>query len=114
MTTASAITLATLLRRHRTAAGLTQEELAERAKLSVRAISDLERGVRRAPHKDTLELLIAAMGLRAEDAGLLRDAVRRLRPPRAAATLAADVTNSASTLPMGIPIPVTPLIGRER
>ena len=33
-----------LLRRHRTAAGLSQEELAERAGWSRRAISDLERG----------------------------------------------------------------------
>ena len=38
-----------LLRRHRLAAGLTQEALAERAGISVRAITDLERGVRRAP-----------------------------------------------------------------
>ena len=34
-----------LVRRHRTAAALSQEALAERAGLSVRAISDLERGV---------------------------------------------------------------------
>lgn len=114
MTTSPAITLAALLKRCRIAAGLTQEELAERAKLSVRAIGDLERGVRRAPHKDTLELLIEAMGLSAEDAGLLRDAARRLRLPRTAATLAADAASSASTLPTGIPIPLTPLIGRER
>jgi len=33
------------LRRLRTAAGLTQEQLAEKAKLSTRAVSDLERGV---------------------------------------------------------------------
>ena len=38
---------ADLLRRYRIAAGLTQEELAERATFSVRAISDIERGV---PH----------------------------------------------------------------
>jgi DNA-binding XRE family transcriptional regulator len=39
----------TLLRRYRLAAGLTQEELAERARLSVRAITDLERGARWVP-----------------------------------------------------------------
>ena len=44
-----------LLKRLRVAAGLTQEALAERAGLSVRAISDLERGVNRAPHDDTLQ-----------------------------------------------------------
>ena len=40
--------LGDLVRRHRTAAALSQEELAERAGLSVRAISDLERGIRQA------------------------------------------------------------------
>ena len=37
-------TFAALLRRHREAAGLTQEALAERAGLSTRAIAYLERG----------------------------------------------------------------------
>ena len=40
-----------LLRQHRSAAGLTQEELAERAGLSPDAISLLERGERRRPHR---------------------------------------------------------------
>jgi transcriptional regulator with XRE-family HTH domain len=35
-----------LLRRYREEAGLTQEALAERAGLSARGISDLERGIR--------------------------------------------------------------------
>jgi transcriptional regulator with XRE-family HTH domain len=39
-----ATTFGDLLRRYRLAAGLTQEELAEQAHLSPRAISDLERG----------------------------------------------------------------------
>lgn len=54
---------AELLRRHRHAAGLTQEELAERACLSVRAVSDLERGVRRAPRRETIQLLADGLGL---------------------------------------------------
>ena len=44
MTTLHAPAFGELLRQHRLAAGLTQEELAERARISVRAISDLERG----------------------------------------------------------------------
>src|SRR4051812_10355629 len=52
-----------LLRRLRTAAGLTQEALAERAGLSARGLSDLERGVRSAPRQDTLRLLIDALVL---------------------------------------------------
>ena len=39
-----------LLREHRNAAGLTQEDLAERAGLSVDTISLLERGEHRRPH----------------------------------------------------------------
>lgn len=52
-----------VLRRHRVAAGLTQEGLAERAGLSPRGVQDLERGVNRAPRRDTLELLADALGL---------------------------------------------------
>src|SRR5690348_17304858 len=42
-----------LLRRHRLAANLTQEELASRAGLTAQAISMLERDVRRAPRSST-------------------------------------------------------------
>src|SRR5438270_2811051 len=52
-----------VLRRHRVAAGLTQEALAERAHLSTRAISALEQGVNQAPRKDTVALLADALAL---------------------------------------------------
>src|SRR6185369_6074902 len=58
---------AQLLRRYRAAAGLTQEELAEQAALSARAITDLERGVRRFPYPDTVERLARALHLSAEE-----------------------------------------------
>ena len=54
---------ADLLQHHRRAAGLTQEELAERAHLSVRGSSNLERDVRRLPQRGTVTLLIAALAL---------------------------------------------------
>jgi transcriptional regulator with XRE-family HTH domain len=57
------MTFGELLKRHRLAAGLTQEALAERAALSARAVSDLERGVNRAPRRDTVDLLTAALAL---------------------------------------------------
>ncbi|PZS01132.1 MAG: hypothetical protein DLM70_12425 [Chloroflexi bacterium] len=60
--TPEAQTLAQLLRRHRRAAGVTQEQLAERAGLSVRAISYLESGARQ-PRNDTLEMLLEALQL---------------------------------------------------
>ena len=60
-----------LLRRHRAAAGLTQEALAEAAGLSARAVRALEGGERQAPHRDTVRRLAGALGLAgAERAGL--------------------------------------------
>ena len=57
------LSFAALLRQLRTEARLTQEELAETAGISARAVSDLERGVNRTAHKDTAQLLAAAFGL---------------------------------------------------
>ena len=73
-------TFAHLLRRHRQAAGLTQEELAERARLSFRAVSDLERGARLAPRKDTVALLAEALALSPPDRAAFEAAVRRVVP----------------------------------
>ena len=50
------------LRRHRQARHLTQAELAERAGLSERAISDLERGLKQ-PQRATIHFLIGALQL---------------------------------------------------
>jgi transcriptional regulator with XRE-family HTH domain len=55
--------LGLLLRRRRAEAGLTQEELAARSGLSVRAISDIERGVTAKPHRSSAALLADALGL---------------------------------------------------
>ena len=52
-----------LLRRLRREARLTQEELAEAAALSVRAVAYLERGVVTTPQKETVRLLADALGL---------------------------------------------------
>ena len=52
-----------LLRRLRIDAGLSQEELAARARISARSVSDLERGVSRTARPQTARLLAAALGL---------------------------------------------------
>jgi tetratricopeptide (TPR) repeat protein/transcriptional regulator with XRE-family HTH domain len=57
------VTFGGLLRRLRTEAGLTQEELAEAAGVSARAVSDLERGINLTARKDTARLLADALGL---------------------------------------------------
>ncbi len=51
------------LRGQRVAAGLTQEDLAERSGVSVRAIADLERGRTRRPYPSSLRALTRALGL---------------------------------------------------
>ncbi len=52
-----------MLRQYRLSAGLTQEELAEKADMSVRGLSDLERGARSLPRRATFERLANALGL---------------------------------------------------
>src|SRR6185436_12235571 len=98
------------LRRHREAAGLSQEALAERAGLSAGGIGALERGVRSAPQRETVRRLARGLGLSPADAAALEAAVARtrgpLRPPggapaAAAAPTAAPPPPAAITLPTG-------------
>src|SRR6516165_1910554 len=77
-------TFAELLQRYRRAAGLTQDELAERAHLSVRGISNLERGVRRLPQRGTLTLLIEALRLEGAERAAFEAAARGLDEAAAA------------------------------
>jgi predicted ATPase/DNA-binding XRE family transcriptional regulator len=93
-----------LLAGYRTAAGLTQEELAERAALSVRGLRYLERGLRQ-PYRDTVERLVRALDLSPEDQAALR-AVARASP--------VGLPSGAGWGGRGnMPVPLTPLIGRE-
>src|SRR5690348_10479298 len=74
-----------LLRRFRLAAGLTQEDLAAQAGLSVRGLSDLERGARLAPRRETVQLLAAALQLSAAERTRLEAAARQRGAPTAQA-----------------------------
>jgi len=67
VTQADTLSFGGLLRRHRLAAALSQEALAERAGLSDRGISNLERGLRRRPHLTTVALLADALALSPRD-----------------------------------------------
>jgi transcriptional regulator with XRE-family HTH domain len=58
---------ARLLRSHRCNARLSQEQLAERARLSVRALRDIERGVTRFPRRSSVRRLAVALELTGED-----------------------------------------------
>ena len=74
-----------LVRQLRAEARLTQEELAEAARLSPRSVSDLERGINRTAHKDTAELLAGALGLAEPTRELFVAAARGQRPSRTGA-----------------------------
>lgn len=101
MTTSQSYMFGTLLRRYRVGAGLTQEVLAERAGLSVRGISDLERGVNRAPYVATILRLSDALQLSDEQRAELESSISRRRGP----TTGRPVVQ--------LPEQLTSLIGRE-
>ena len=86
------VDFAGLLRQLRAQAGLTQEELAEAARLSPRAVSDLERGIHRTARKDTALLLAGALGLDGPVRELFVAAARGRAP-------AAEVLAAVSGLP---------------
>jgi predicted ATPase/DNA-binding XRE family transcriptional regulator len=99
---ADAHSFAALLRQQRQASGLTQEGLAERARLSVRAISDLERGLKERPHATTVQLLIQALGLDGASAEAFTAAASR----RVAKTPPAFAQGT-------LPVALTSFIGRQ-
>jgi predicted ATPase/DNA-binding XRE family transcriptional regulator len=94
-----------VLKKHRLAAGLTQEALAERAGMSVQAVSALERGVRRMPYASTVDLLAQALRLAPAEREALAEAARRRGQPRTEGMLESPGLN--------LPVPPTPMVGRE-
>ena len=99
MTSLAGAPFGRLLRRHRLAAGLSQEELAEQTGLSARGIRALERGERSLPRPHTLRLLADCLGLADAE--------------RAAFHAAARPEISDDRPAPRLPIPPTPLIGRK-
>ena len=98
-----------LLRQLRADAGLTQEELAEAARLSPRTVSDLERGISRTARKDTAVLLADALGL----AGRVRGVFVAAAQGR---VLAAEVLAARAQAPGAfagnLPVPLSSFVGR--
>ena len=91
-----------MLRRLRRRAGLSQQELAERAGLSLRGIADLERGAWRSPYPATVRRLVQALGLDPTDQAELLTALARdgAAPPEAHVA--------------GLPVALSTFVGRER
>ena len=104
-----------LLRRLRDEAGLTQEELAEAAGVSQRAVSDLERGINRTARKDTALLLAGALGLDGQPRDLFIEAARGRGEAKAVLAarqgLAPGAFAAAAT--RGLPRDIAAFTGRE-
>src|SRR5215213_1300825 len=90
------------LRVARESAGLTQEELAERAGLSLNAISALERGYRRHPYPTTIQALAVALDLSETERHTLATAAKR-----------GDETPEVAPSAPIVPTPLTSIIGRS-
>src|SRR5262249_9963129 len=111
MAASEAPTFAQLLKQFRLAAGRTQVELAERARVSSAAVTALERGINRTPHVDTVARLAQALQLSAAEVSALEATISRVRhsTPR-------QPEQGSVALPMpphNLPSALTPLIGRE-
>lgn len=68
-----------LLRQFRVRAGLPQEQVAERAGLSIGAVQSLEQGKRRAPYRNTVRALAEALNLASDETASLQDLAARAR-----------------------------------
>jgi tetratricopeptide (TPR) repeat protein/transcriptional regulator with XRE-family HTH domain len=104
-----------LLRQLRDHAGLTQDELAEAAQVSQRAISDLERGINATARKDTAVLLAGALGLDGTARELFVAAARgRVPADRAlAAAVGRAGAGSAAAVTRTLPRDIAGFTGRE-
>jgi len=110
-----------LLRQYRLAAALSQEALAERAALSARGISNLERGLRLRPHLTTVALLADVLALspgdRAAFVAAARDAPPSIipeattEPPHAEASASSEEGSASAAFP-ALPAAPTDLVGR--
>jgi len=100
----SGATLAQLLKRLRLSAGLTQEELAQAAGISTRSVSDLERGISRTTRKDTARLIADALQL----SGSARELFEATARGRAPGSEQGRQPGAGQ-----LPVPPTPLVGRD-
>jgi len=97
-----------LLRRHRLAADLSQEALAERTGLSAHGISALERGVNRTAQRETLLRLANALALSSQDRAAFLGAARR------AGSRSGAAPGTSPPMLATLPVPLSALLGRDR
>ena len=101
-----------LLRRYRLAAGLSQEQLAERAKISPNGISALERGYRRNPQRETVALLAGALMLSDDQRKEIEAAARAGAPRRIGGNLSL-IGRPRDSIASNLPQSLTSFVGRD-
>src|ERR1700728_4573084 len=106
-----------LLRQYRLAAGLSQQELADKSGISVRAIANMERGRTTRPYRSTLGLLTDALGLDSPATSQLERASRSgadigVATPTAEPVEPARAGPGEVPLPRQLPAPVPDFVGR--
>lgn len=104
-----------MLHASRLAAGLSQEELADRSGISTSTISDIERGVSAAPRPSTLRVLAEALSLSAQARGQLlaaasqgtsspaADKATQISPPPGPVTLASTLARLRTRAGLSVP-----------
>jgi transcriptional regulator with XRE-family HTH domain len=100
-----AVSFSDLLRQYRTAAGLTQRELAERANLSIRTIQNMEQGHSVRPYQRTVRLLASALDVTGPAAAELSDLARQRNGSAG--------TDPVSAPPRQLPPAAAQFVGRE-
>ncbi|MFC0430639.1 tetratricopeptide repeat protein [Kutzneria buriramensis] len=89
----------------RSGRGLSQEQLAARSGISVRAIGEIERGATRRPHRETLRALAGALDLTPEEQDAFVRSARSAPPP--------DTRRRRPAARPALPAPVTSIVGRS-
>jgi predicted ATPase/DNA-binding XRE family transcriptional regulator len=111
-----------LLRGFRVAASLTQEVLAERCGISPATVAALEQGRRRAPRLSTVRLIASALEVTAAELGALAEAASRGAvtgappggvPADQGGTPGRGAGGRWTREPGALPVPITPLFGRD-
>lgn len=102
-----------LLRRYRLTAGLSQEMLAGRARVSLDGISALERGYRRTPQRETVALLARALALTDEQRAAFEAAAARPQSPRRRGETSVTVGPWAEAESASLPVSLTTFVGRD-
>lgn len=112
-----------LLRSHRNAARLTQEELAAKSGLSIRTVGDLERGRTASPYRKSVARLANALALSGDELAEFVAAARARWPVShqqvtpalsgSAATATAPLTTGPPTVPRQLPAAPRDFVGRD-